>query len=459
MTLREGSFPQSAKIDPTPLILVATLVGSCVTYWTNTRVSSSFILEAEEWKDIEMKSWFFGRYGLILPLLFIFCLYFLAFYFDLNIPSFSGFKSRMTPQEPWARIGNDTKTVLFWNTLFGDETFYLGKGDIFKGCPVNDCYATRDRSRLHITAFDAVFFHGNELSAFDLPGERGPKQWYVYVSLESPSNRPLTNALYEDYFNLTMTYRLDSDILLPYGIIVDSKNDEMIAPSMKVDWKALENDTGTTEAEDEEPSALSGLVKGKRKPVTWFVSNCPAQSGRLEYVKELSRHIGVDIYGRCGDKDCPRNRNCMVELVEPDYFFYLSFENSLCQDYVTEKLYNTLRFNVVPVVYGAANYSLMAPPHSYINALDFETPKDLADYLEGLMADTKEYEKYFRWKRRYRVDHGNRQAACRLCELLHRSGERKIYNPLSDWYSRDKCPLEKFLGKRKYATKSTLKNL
>lgn len=82
----------------------------------------------------------------------------------------------------------------------------------------------------------------------------------------------------------------------------------------------------------------------KNKEVAWLVSNCQAKSGRLDYVKELSKYIGVDIYGLCGnDRTCPRSRDCFKDVIEPQYYFYLSFENSLCQDYVTEKLYKPMR--------------------------------------------------------------------------------------------------------------------
>ena len=66
--------------------------------------------------------------------------------------------------------------------------------------------------------------------------------------------------------------------------------------------------------------------------------------------------------------------------------FYLSFENSLCEDYVTEKLWAWLRRDIVPVVMGQANYSAIVPPHSVINALDFSEPRDLANYLKGFGA-------------------------------------------------------------------------
>jgi alpha-1,3-fucosyltransferase len=56
-----------------------------------------------------------------------------------------------------------------------------------------------------------------------------------------------------------------------------------------------------------------------------------------------------------------------MPMVEANYKFYLSFENSLCRDYVTEKFWKVLMYDVVPIVYGAANYSLLAPAKSFIN--------------------------------------------------------------------------------------------
>ena len=66
----------------------------------------------------------------------------------------------------------------------------------------------------------------------------------------------------------------------------------------------------------------------------------------------------VDIFGACGPKSCPRDQeNYCWQQVDKDYKFYLSFENSICTDYVTEKFFNAMKRTVIPVVLGGANYS------------------------------------------------------------------------------------------------------
>ena len=55
-----------------------------------------------------------------------------------------------------------------------------------------------------------------------------------------------------------------------------------------------------------------------------------------------------------------------------------------------------IRYGVVPVVYGSACYSQIAPPNSFIDALQFPTVKKLADYLQYLDNNSTAYNQYFR---------------------------------------------------------------
>lgn len=118
------------------------------------------------------------------------------------------------------------------------------------------------------------------------------------------------------------------------------------------------------------------------------------------------------------------------------------------------------RYNVVPVVYGGANYTQFAPPNSYVNVLDFESPKELAIYLKYLSQDLQVYESFFRWKKYYRVTQGTKEAVCTLCKVLHKRNTTSRYTPLSDWYAKDKCRIQTLLDEsgNRYATKK-FKNL
>ena len=73
------------------------------------------------------------------------------------------------------------------------------------------------------------------------------------------------------------------------------------------------------------------------------------------------------------------------------------------QDYVTEKFFNILPYNVIPVVLNGANMSAIAPPHSYINAEDFSSVKDLAEYLERVGRNQTLFASYFWWRDYYRA--------------------------------------------------------
>jgi hypothetical protein len=73
----------------------------------------------------------------------------------------------------------------------------------------------------------------------------------------------------------------------------------------------------------------------------------------------------------------------------------------------------------VPVVFGGANYSLFAPPHSYINARDFKTPQLLAEYLLQLSRDLDRYSRYFDWRGEFNMDRDPAEPWCKLCEMIN----------------------------------------
>lgn len=162
---------------------------------------------------------------------------------------------------------------------------------------------------------------------------------------------------------------------------------------------------------------------------------------RTDSTLVFRRYFPVDIYGRCGRKKCKR-RNCREQLREEKYKFYLSFENSNCQDYITEKFFwNAFGYSMLPIVMGARrrDYAKVAPPHSYIHVDDFAGPRELAQYLHRLSNNDTEYDAYFQWKQtmNVRAYPNNNQFWCRLCTLLNLqeiTGYTHWYNDFRKWW-------------------------
>lgn len=65
----------------------------------------------------------------------------------------------------------------------------------------------------------------------------------------------------------------------------------------------------------------------------------------------------VDVFGKCGTMECRRvNIRPCLWRIRNLYFFYLAFEDSLAEDYVSKSVLLAYENNAVPIVYGKAAY-------------------------------------------------------------------------------------------------------
>ena len=115
------------------------------------------------------------------------------------------------------------KTILVWNSPHRIETASFGTGhDAFEknNCPVKQCRIFVERSALPFHLYDAVVMNMHEIHLNILPENEGfnrfRHQRYIFLTQESPQTMPLNPSNYNNYFNWTMSYRLDSDIQLLY---------------------------------------------------------------------------------------------------------------------------------------------------------------------------------------------------------------------------------------------------
>ncbi|KAI0216041.1 hypothetical protein LSAT2_031895, partial [Lamellibrachia satsuma] len=164
----------------------------------------------------------------------------------------------------------------------------------------------------------------------------------------------LPKLKYHSSFNLTLTYSSDADIVKTYGVCLPNRETIKKDPSSLTDYIRTVYGTLADTApwlSQEKPYVSYNRAAGKSRLVAWMVSRCAAASKRRDYVNLLQRYIPVDIYGKCGNHTCLPSRKC-EHLLNTTYKFYLAFENSLCPEYITEKVWLRLKEDVVPIVLG-----------------------------------------------------------------------------------------------------------
>uniref|UniRef100_A0A3B1KEQ2 Fucosyltransferase n=1 Tax=Astyanax mexicanus TaxID=7994 RepID=A0A3B1KEQ2_ASTMX len=279
---------------------------------------------------------------------------------------------------------------------------------------IDGCFLTDDRD-LYNRSDTVLFYHkGIKKDLSNLPQTpRPPFQRWIWFNLESPTNtRP--KAGLENLFNLTLTYRRDSDISVRYEMTVRKRPFENI------------------------------VIPKKDKLVCWFVSNTNPGTGawaRIQYYEELKKHIQVNIFGNMAGQ----------RLKDEDYYptmssckFYLSFENSIHKDYITEKFNGPIAAGTVPVVLGPPreNYEQFAPGNSFIHVNDFPSASLLAQHLLQLDKDNEAYSHYFDWRKHISVvphySIWNEEfilPICQACDYISRHKEDKQVHDLFKWYS------------------------
>ena len=206
--------------------------------------------------------------------------------------------------------------------------------------------------------------------------ERPTDQAWIFFAMESPFH---LNRLYKhlrptwrNSFNWSISYMLDSDIILPYGYL--------------------------TTRESRPERNYTEIFRAKTKFAALVVSNCHTVSLREQFVKKLKKFgLEIDIYGACGQ----RLGTDPLQMIDKSYKFYLGFENSLCSDYITEKFFKYYKLNTVVIVRGGADYKRILPHGTYINTADFKSVKGLVNFLKNVGSNETLYTDYLKRKDKY----------------------------------------------------------
>ena len=339
------------------------------------------------------------------------------------------------PPDIRSNIGNTSDggkhTLLIWTPFFEDTVWsYRKDKDPFKNtfCNYDNCQVTYDKSQY--TSADVILYHCRD-DIGGWPASRPQDQLYGVFCLESSVYS--TMERYENRLNITLSYRRDSDVFTPYHHIVPRH--DIITSEHNV-------------TSDEALGVPSIPLSDRPHDIVWPVSHCRTGGKREVYAKELGKYMSVDIFGACGTRNCPRN-TAVSPPVDPqceatfkhNYKFYLSFENSYCTDYITEKFFRAYWMELIPIVFGRTDYKKYYPPHSFIDIRDYRSPKILAKYLKYLSKNETAFNEYFAWKKTYMASRAYwfESIYCGLCDIMNNKDYSKTYPNLQAWWANENC--------------------
>ncbi|KAI8520999.1 Alpha-(1,3)-fucosyltransferase 11 [Branchiostoma belcheri] len=325
-------------------------------------------------------------------------------------------------------------------------------------CDLGTCISTTDKKKKRDPATRGFIFYGTDFRAHETPLPRQPHHEWALLHEESPMNNYiLSHQPMLQLFNHTGTFRRESDYpltlqhlpslsyltsrepvplheknrlketagLAPVAYIQshcgvasdrDSLHPEPLWGRFRQGQNHLKETAGLAPvayiqshcgvASDRDRSNRLKETAGLA-PVAYIQSHCGVASDRDSYVQELMKYIKVDSLGKClHNKELPEELESTLTMEEDgflsiiaNYKFHIAFENGICRDYMTEKLFRPLHLGVVPIYWGSeAAKDWMPNDHSIILKDDFASPKELAEYITFLDQNDEEYEKFLEYR-------------------------------------------------------------
>lgn len=215
-------------------------------------------------------------------------------------------------------------------------------------------------------------------------------------------NRDSTNV-----HDISVNYKLSSDVPLPY---ICGYLDRLIEVARKP------------------------IPTTKTKGVALFLTKCNKDKGRLDFIRELMKHIHVDSYGKCfHNTDMPVSRQekdwqGIKEQISSQYRFLISPEGAILPGFITEKIWHAYLVQAIPIYRGAPEVFDQVPGNNtFLFADNFTSPKALADYIKQIESDRTLYESFFKMDltNYYRI----KEKYCRtsrICAVCGEAYRRKV---------------------------------
>ncbi|KAI8646058.1 hypothetical protein BD408DRAFT_380887 [Parasitella parasitica] len=275
--------------------------------------------------------------------------------------------------------------IVYATPWFGSRKFVEDKKFTARDCPIpdefdidtkDDHWCTLTSARNDIKDAAALMFHAPDMMLAELQDHKdATNQPWILESLETP---------FSSIFRADKEIMRDFDYLASYNFKSTFLFSYFSPAIMDVVNRPLPKDFIKT--------------KTKSAPILWIAKNCRATNGREKYIEKLMEYVDVHSYGSClNNKPFPLDKSRSDLIAE--YKFYLAVENSNCEDYATEKLYDTLTLSAVPIVDGPSSYQGYIPTNRSVIYMDaYPDPKDLADYINYLHNNDTAYLQYLSYR-------------------------------------------------------------
>ncbi|KAJ8919429.1 hypothetical protein NQ315_016526 [Exocentrus adspersus] len=259
--------------------------------------------------------------------------------------------------------------VLLWWTQF----VHINKERVIN-CPNGEyqCLITTNHSNSADVA--AYLFYGSRIENHDFPLPRNYAIPWAILHEESPKNyAPFLYRKTQSIFNITSTFSRYSDfpVTLQYLESVSSLRDSYYYVPVDTKNKYLKDIA----------------------PVLYIQSDCDTPINRDYLVKEFGKFINIDSYGKClTNKMFPKE---FYEIYSLDlyneellrfiakYKFIVAFENAICEDYITEKLWRPLIVGSIPIYLGSPTIEDWLPnKNSAILVKNYNSLQEVANLIK-----------------------------------------------------------------------------
>ncbi|XP_049516880.1 alpha-(1,3)-fucosyltransferase C-like [Dermacentor silvarum] len=298
----------------------------------------------------------------------------------------------------------------------------------------NVCYVTKSRDDIHKS--DAIVFNAESADSADLPSDRRCDQVWVFLTSGSP-RRPIPKVLLQSTppFNWTMAFREDADIVAPYRL-----------------W----GDTSTNNS----ASSLVGDFGDKIVTAFWMISECEQEklkrtsgsplvdnrwSGTERFIDSVLHNFDVSLINDCGAETCASTDECL-RLMQHIHVFVIVMESSACFGHPAELIYASLKYDIIPVLFGVGKFKHSLPPNAFVDTTNLSR-EDAISVLRSISRSPHFYAHFIAKRRHFSVSRP--PILCALCSAMYAPPKKSWHGDLVHWWQRrSTCSLRTSNGTR-----------